>query len=360
MICQSRHTFTQVDVINGVKRIGIGSTPGYAPTMGQTTARHRRFLQKAFRWAKRDIADAYCTFVAKEKPDVIHTNVLHPVGPTLDALATLGIPIVHTLRIYHLMCKHHMYFLDRDCRVQCEPCVNRGNLRSSNQVSAVVGISRYVLQRHLDAGYFSQVRHRHVLPNSYDLDEASASRSARPRKPTGRFLFMGRIHPSKGLDLFVKLARNSPSLEFSFRVCGEGLKSYVAEVRAALEGTRTEWLGFSSHEQAFDGVDWLVVPSLWGEPFGRVVIEAFAHGVPVIATDAAAFPELIEHGKNGFLFAPGDEKALLAIARDIAEQRVDHAAMQDAARLSAMRYSSANIAIGYEKIYQEVQTSRGQ
>jgi glycosyltransferase involved in cell wall biosynthesis len=360
VIGQSLTPFTKSKWTEGVKRIAIGSTPGYEPVIADNAGLSRAIKRRAFSWAKRDVPGAYRAMVAKEKPDVIHTNVVHPADLVLAALQPLEVPIVHTLRIYHLMCNQRMYFQGTDCRFQCTACERKfkSNIPVSNGVSAVVGISKYVLQRHLDAGYFSDVSRRYVVHNSYDLDARLSASVAAPRKATGRFLFMGRVHQSKGIRVFAELARNSPSADFTFRVCGRGHPSDEAELRSLLEGTHSEWLGFTSHDKAFESVDWLVVPSLWGEPFGRVVIEAFAHGVPVIATDGAAFPELIEHGKNGFLFSPEDPDSLLDLAQGIAQGRYDHQKMRENALESAKSYSSKSIAQRYEQIYRTVVDER--
>jgi glycosyltransferase involved in cell wall biosynthesis len=54
----------------------------------------------------------------------------------------------------------------------------------------------------------------------------------------------------------------------------------------------------------------LVFPSQWYETFGRVAAEAFAAGTPVIATNIGAVAELVEHGRTGLKFRPGDPEDL--------------------------------------------------
>jgi glycosyltransferase involved in cell wall biosynthesis len=58
------------------------------------------------------------------------------------------------------------------------------------------------------------------------------------------------------------------------------------------------------------GAKALILPALWAEPFGRVVIEAFALGTPVISSSTGGLPELIMNERSGLLVAPGDAHAL--------------------------------------------------
>ena len=70
----------------------------------------------------------------------------------------------------------------------------------------------------------------------------------------------------------------------------------------------------------------LVVPSQWQERFGLVVREAMNAGVPVVASAVGGIPEIVQHGRNGFLFEPTDGTALrshvsrLACDRDLHRQ----------------------------------------
>jgi glycosyltransferase involved in cell wall biosynthesis len=80
------------------------------------------------------------------------------------------------------------------------------------------------------------------------------------------------------------------------------------------------FLGFTRAEEFYRQLDVLVVPSLWHEPFGMVVIEAFAHGVPVVGSRRGGIPEIVGDGRTGLLFepdAPGELRdALAALVAD--------------------------------------------
>ncbi len=91
-----------------------------------------------------------------------------------------------------------------------------------------------------------------------------------------------------------------------------------ADVRAAGMGERVTFLGETSHADALDvvrGARFVVVPSLSYETFGRIAVEAYACGTPVLASRIGALAETVAEGATGLLFAPGDEHDLAGAAR---------------------------------------------
>lgn len=99
-------------------------------------------------------------------------------------------------------------------------------------------------------------------------------------------------------------------------------------------------LGYQENlEEVYYAIDTLVVPSL-NEPFGRVVIEAMAHGVPCVAANSGGIPEIIEHGETGLLYPPGDVQTLTAMLEDlsVATWKLD-AFRQNARRMVGERFN---------------------
>ena len=97
-----------------------------------------------------------------------------------------------------------------------------------------------------------------------------------------------------------------------------GFKASLARLaRSTGLDDRVHFLGYVPDAgRRLGELDVLVVPSR-AEPFGLVTLEAMAAGVPVIATDAGGSPEIIRHGREGFLVPPGDEAALAARLNDL-------------------------------------------
>ena len=86
--------------------------------------------------------------------------------------------------------------------------------------------------------------------------------------------------------------------------------------------------------------DVFVFPSI-GEAFGLAVVEMMSFGKIVIGFRSGAFPEIIEHGKTGFLIDPFDYRAANRILRDLRENPEKKAAIQAAAREAAKKYAPA-------------------
>ena len=85
-----------------------------------------------------------------------------------------------------------------------------------------------------------------------------------------------------------------------------------------------EFLGWVKPEKAYPLFDVLVVPSKWKEPFGRIVVEALAYGIPVICARSGGIAESISDRKNGYTFESGNSAELAAILRDVIEPDEAH------------------------------------
>ncbi len=126
-------------------------------------------------------------------------------------------------------------------------------------------------------------------------------------------MYVGRLSPEKGIGTLLaawsRLQEQPP-----LKIVGDG--PLAAMVRKAGQSIRAmEWLGSRPNDEVLELIGRaavLIMPSIWYETFGRVVIEAFAKGTPVIASNLGAMAELITHGATGRLFAPGDPAALAA------------------------------------------------
>lgn len=104
------------------------------------------------------------------------------------------------------------------------------------------------------------------------------------------------------------------------------------------------------------GLDMLVCPSE-NEPFGRVVIEAMACGVPVIATNSDGIPEIISHGNDGFLFPVNDERVLTEIVKQLqADKQLYRRIASEGRKTVEARFSLRSLKEGIEQAYNKMFT----
>jgi glycosyltransferase involved in cell wall biosynthesis len=104
---------------------------------------------------------------------------------------------------------------------------------------------------------------------------------------------------------------------------------------AARQDARIEWLGRRPPEEVLSIVGEAVcvlVPSTWYETFGRTVMEAFARGTPVVASNLGALAELVEDGRTGLLVEPGNPDALASGVQRLFDNHPLLATMRQAAR----------------------------
>ncbi len=153
------------------------------------------------------------------------------------------------------------------------------------------------------------------------LEERAFAHPPAPRPREDAVLFAGRVVPSKGARSLVRaLASIAPQARPLLRIAGDGpdLGDTLDEARA--RAVRAEPLGklaAAALRDAYDAATLVAVPSLWGEPFGLVGIEAFARGRPVVAYDAGAIGEWLVPSGAGRVVPLHDERALGAAIADI-------------------------------------------
>jgi glycosyltransferase involved in cell wall biosynthesis len=269
------------------------------------------------------------------RPDVAHVhNTWFALTPAvLTALRAERVPVVMTLQNYRLLCVNA--FLFRDGRV-CTDCVgthpwhgvqhacyrdsrpqsaiaaatittNRA-LRTWDHVDRFVAPSRFVRQVFIDAGVAAD--RITVKPNTV------SDPGPRPAPPStaNEVVYAGRLSPEKGVDTLLagwaKAGGTVAGMELV--VVGEGPQRGELE-RMAVAGVRfTGWLAADDLQALLLRARALVFPSVWWENFGRVIIEAMAAGLPVMASDIATPAEVVAPLGAGWLVPPGDAPAWAA------------------------------------------------
>ena len=251
--------------------------------------------------------------IQSARPDLVHTHNLSGFSVnTWREVKNHGLPIVHTLRDMYLVClRSTMFCHGENCSRQCLSCrvYSYPKMIMARHVDYVIGISKYILNKHLENGFFKRT-HSKVIYNSVPID-TTAIRKRSPGKI--RFGYIGRLDQIKGIEHLIRSYREIATEQTELFIAGSGNEKYVTSLKA-LAGYRLDirFLGFMDSGSFYDRVDLIVVPSKWEEPFGRVIIEAFGRGIPVIGARRGGIPEIIS-SQDGWLFNPDSEKELSSI-----------------------------------------------
>lgn len=266
--------------------------------------------------------------------DLIHVQNFFPlISPSVYYAAQAeGVPVIQTLRNYRLICPNGLFF--RDGRV-CEDCLGKfvpypGVIHSCyreslgatattaamltvhrtlstwlTQVNLFISLSEFARQKFIEAGFPKEKII--VKPNFVHPDPGIGEGRG------GYALYVGRLSVEKGLDVLLA-AWEHMHKKIPLKIVGDGpLAEQVLAAQKRLP--QLEWLGRRSIAEVYELMGeamFLVFPSKWYETFGRVAVEAFAKGTPVVAANLGAIAELVEDRRTGVHFSPGDALDLAA------------------------------------------------
>jgi glycosyltransferase involved in cell wall biosynthesis len=252
--------------------------------------------------------------LAWASPDVVHTNNLPGLGTGIwEAARRAGVPVVHTVHDYHLLCPRTT-LLQRDGR-PCRPHPALCGLRTrrmsrwAGAVSHVLGVSQFILDRH--AGIFPAAPRQRVL-HPFD---APPPRAPAPPGPKPSVLgYLGALERAKGVDRLLAAAPRLRSLGWSVRIAGDG------KLRGAVESSDVDYVGVvggALKASFLAGCDIGIVPSVWDEPGAPpfAVLDWLNAGRPVLVSTRGGINEALEHLSGAIPITPEPEAIAAAIGR---------------------------------------------
>ena len=284
--------------------------------------------------AIRELRECVTSFGA----DVVH---VHNVYPLLGAAVLKGCselaPVVVTFHNYRPLCPTGEM---RRAGHDCTECVGRstwgairhGCYRDSRAASVSIAAATVIQRRlwtRLPAAYIflSDAQRRVFTPLGLPADRCFVKpnlveSSPVPVTPDNTVAYVGRLDEVKGVRILMeawdRFLERHPETRLGLVIAGAGTLEETVRSWASKHPS-VQFLGLLGREEAGAVIcrsRAVVVPSAWPEPFGLVVVEAMARSRPAIASSRGAFPELIDDGVTGLLFAPGDASSLAgALAR---------------------------------------------
>lgn len=249
--------------------------------------------------------------------DVIHSHVGIWALPLASMVST---PTVHTLHGIFTRDNSKVYTLHRT-----QPYISISNA-----------------QRKLDLNYVSTVY------NGIDIKDYPFT--PQPQQPP-YLAFLGRFSPEKGPQHAIAIAKKTGwHLKMAGKVDIVDKEFFENEIAPLIDGKQIEFLGEVDHAakvELLSNASITLFPITWNEPFGLVMIESMATGTPVIGINMGSVPEVIAHGKTGFVCQSYEEMAqmvpaALELNRQTCREYVEN------------NFTVTQMVDGYEAVYEKI------
>jgi glycogen synthase len=266
--------------------------------------------------------------IAATRPDALYIWEVNGIGinSLLSVLPTLTIPIVFHLGSYWFPYALSPETEQSNLRLRWFKQLLIGRVPSLTYTS-LIAVSETVKQKYIEVGCDPQrfeVIYNGIDTRFFDLPRRQREEEASHNK---QLLYVGRLRAEKGILVILKaldiLVNDRQRTGLHLNIFGDGDEVYINELQAFIQEKRlagaVTFHGKVPQDELlayYDRSHLMLVPSLWQEPFGLVIAEAMARGLPVIASAVGGPAEIITHEVDGLLVAPGDEHALVsAISR---------------------------------------------
>src|ERR1700722_9024943 len=291
----------------------------------------------------------------REKPDIVHVhNTFQVISPAIYYAANEeGIPVVQTLHNYRLLCPASTFFRDgnvcEDCLGKAVPwpgvlhsCYRNSKLASaavatmlathnykqtwSQTISAYIALTDFARNKFIEGGFPAEKIF--VKPNYLQTDPG-------PGDGKGNYaLFVGRLTPEKGISTLLEAWRHIGN-GLPLQIAGDGpLAPDVEKAGREMESvTWLKWLPRAEILQRMKDASVLILPSTWYEGFPMIIAEAFAVGLPVIASNLGSMSTIVDHQRTGLHFEPGRTAALVEAVQWWSAHPAEAAFMRTEARL---------------------------
>lgn len=267
--------------------------------------------------------------------DIVHLHEPFSPGPTQTAVLFKSQPLVGT---FHAAGESAAY---RWFRPVLRRVVHKLDVRC-----AVSEDARAMAKLALGGEY-------ELVFNGVETDLFSKAVPTPTEAPT--IFFVGRHEPRKGLAVLLEAMAELPQ-NIRLWIAGDGPETEMLRARVAGD-VRIEWLGRISDEEKFSrlrGADVFCAPSLGGESFGVVLLEAMAAETPVVASDLPGYANVARAGRDALLVPPGDTRSLATALMRVLGDPAEAERLVRSGEQRASGFSMDHLATTYLDIYRRV------
>lgn len=270
--------------------------------------------------------------IKRERPDIAHlNNFAHQISPSIiDVFYNYEIPTVMTMHDYKLVCPSYALLSNERTCERCKTgkyywCLLKRCTKDSyaksflntvemylhhkilhiyNKIDAFISPSKFLMNKVKEMGFKKEIFH---LPNFIDTKDYEPEYDSNDKT----ICYFGRVSREKGLFTLIEVVKN---LGVKLKIIGEGPLEESLKLKVESEKVdNVNFLGYKKGEGLKEEIRksmFVVLPSECYENNPRTVIEAFALGKPVIGSRIGGIPELVQDGKTGFAFEPGNVEDL--------------------------------------------------
>ena len=317
--------------------------------------------------------------ILNEKPDIAHIHMIWGgISPSIfKVLNKHKIPIIHTVHDYRMICP--AYAFKNGQNEVCEECkgkhfykciknrCSKGNFIMStlmtiemyirntffnpiDNIDSFMFVSNFCYNKHLQ--YQPRFAEKYCV-TMYNFQDAGVLEEVEDSLETydSYFLYYGRLSFEKGIKTLIEafsIKKDTPLKIIGTGPLEEELQRFCKEKGC----NNIEFLGFKTGKELFHlvrGAKFVCVPSEWYENNPMTIIESYTLGTPVIGANIGGIPEIIEEGKTGYKFEPGNIKELATIISkcNLLKEK-EYQSMKNNAKLFADRN------FGKDKYYKEL------
>lgn len=313
-------------------------------------------------FANYDAAKKMEELLVKEKPNIAHVHLIWGgLSATIfQVLHKHGIPIVHTVHDYRMICpaytfrngrgdvcelctkNHYSNCIKYKCAkgsllqsllMACEMKYRNHKWHPAKVLDGIIYVSYFAKQKHEEIDSLFLITKNIVLYNNTTVGDKYPPLE----KVSDYFLYYGRLSGEKGVPTLVEAFARHPELKL--KIVGTGPKEDELKQK---KYTNVEFLGYKTGDELYNIVQnarFVCVPSEWYENNPMTIVEAYSMGTPVIGARIGGIPEIVEDGKTGFLFENGNIDSLdSAIEKSVSIKDESYKRMKHEAKLFAENY----------------------
>ncbi len=314
-------------------------------------------------WSRKS-ANALRELIRREKPDIAHFhNTLPLMSPSsYHAVRAEGVAVVQTLHNYRLLCPKATFFRDNQICEDCLhksikwPAIKHGCYRDSRSASAAVvamltvhgtiGTYRKAIDAYIACSEFTRDK---MIEGGYPADRIHYKPNFIAEDPGvgggdgGYAMYLGRLSPDKGIEVLVNAWDQLGDVPL--QVVGKGpIEDQIVGLADRHDlVTHHNWLSFEALDKILGKASFLVLPSMNYEGFPRVIVEAYGHGVPVVASNIGAMGRVIVDGETGRHVKYGDADDLARVVRELMNDPQQVQRLRRGARLAYEQAYTADI-----------------